>query len=324
MDALLSKISCIGMVPVVSISEKEDAAPLAHALEKADLEAMLCIGQNAADAITEIVKECPDMAVGAGNIIGLAQAKEAFQAGAKWITTSGLQEEVIRWCKDNQMVVIPGVSTASEIETAISYGLNCLQFFPAETSGGAEALKMFYETYADVRFVVSGGIQVKNLHIYLSQPNVLAAIGSFMLPEDALIQKDWERITQAGVQAVNDMLGYELIHLGINQNSCEEALQTAQTLCTLFGFQYYKKPKSHFAGRGFEILNAHGRGINGHIGIYTPYPEKAMYYLGKKGIRFVESSITRNKKTKLINFVYLDIEIAGFGVHLINPDVKMK
>ena len=49
-----------------------------------------------------------------------------------------------------------------------------------------------------------------------------------------------------------------------------------------------------------------------------------MRYLGKKGVRFVEDSITRNKKTNSINFVYLDLEIAGFGVHLINPDVKMK
>ena len=49
-----------------------------------------------------------------------------------------------------------------------------------------------------------------------------------------------------------------------------------------------------------------------------------MRYLGKQGVRFVEESITRNKKTKAINFVYLDLEISGFGVHLINPDVKMK
>ena len=324
MNALISKISCMGMVPAVSINEAEDAVSLAHALMKADLEAVLCLGQSAPKVIARIAKENPDMAVGAANIIGFTQAKEAVEAGAKWITTSGLREDVICWCKENDVVVIPGVATASEIETAISYGLDCVQFFPAEASGGARALKLFYDAYADMRFLVSGGIGADNLHTYLSQPNVLAAIGDFMLPADALMYKDWEHVTQAGIEAVNDMLGYELIHLGVNQNSCEEALQTAQMLCTLFGFQYYKKPKSHFAGKGFEILNAPGRGTHGHIGIYTPYPEKAMYYLGKKGIRFVESSITRNKKTKLINFVYLDIEIAGFGVHLINPDVKMK
>ncbi len=324
MDALISKISGIGMIPAVSITEPQDAAPLAQALFKADLAAMLCMGETAQDAIAQICAACPEMAVGAAGVRDAAEAEKLVSAGAKWIMTHGLQEEVIRWCKAHEVVVIPGVSTATEIETALSYGVDCLNFFPAEISGGAQALDLFRAAYPEVRFVVSGGICADNLHAYLSQPNVLAAIGNFMLPEEALTQKDWDKITEAGVQAVRDMLGYELIHLGVNQDSCEEALQTAQTLCTLFGFQYYKKPKSHFAGKGFEILNAPGRGRNGHIGIYTPYPEKAMYYLEKKGIHFVESSITRNKKTKLVNFVYLDIEIAGFGVHLINPDVKMK
>ena len=167
MNALISKISCMGMVPAVSINEAEDAVPLAHALMKADLEAMLCAGQSAPQAIAQIVKENPDMAVGAANIIGFTQAREAVEAGAKWITTSGLREDVICWCKENDVVVIPGVSTASEIETAISYGLDCVQFFPAETSGGAQALKLFYDAYADMRFLVSGGITADNLHTYL-------------------------------------------------------------------------------------------------------------------------------------------------------------
>ena len=94
-------------------------------------------------------------------------------------------------------------------------------------------------------------------------------------------------------------------------------------LCDLFGFKYYKKPKSHFAGRGFEVLNTVGKGKNGHMGIYTPYPQRALYHLNKKGVHVIEETITRNKKTNLINFAYLDIEIAGFAVHLINPDVKM-
>lgn len=51
---------------------------------------------------------------------------------------------------------------------------------------------------------------------------------------------------------------------------------------------------------------------------------KAMYHLSKQGVKFAEESITRNKKTNRINFVYLDLEIAGFGIHLINPDLKME
>ena len=124
--------------------------------------------------------------------------------------------------------------------------------------------------------------------------------------------------------AIKSLLDFQLIHVGINTNSPEESKQVTDTLCSLFHFTQYTKPKSNFAGVGFEVLHKKGRGENGHIGIYTPYPEKAMYHLSKQGVKFVEESITRNKKTNRINFVYLDLEIAGFGIHLINPDLKME
>lgn len=324
MNTFISEISGIGMVPAMKGIDAAQAVSLTRVLKENGVDAMLLSGENACDAIREISKEYPGFLIGAQNVTAKEQVKQAVQAGAKWIATAGIQENLVRWCLENRVTIVPGVSTASEIETAIACGLTCVQFFPAQASGGTAALQAFAQAYPQMRFLVSGGIDRDNLHDYLSQPNVLAAVGDFMLTEQTIADQDWERAAQEVSSAVKHMLGFELIHLGINQDSCEEAVQTAQTLCSLFNFTYYKKPKSHFAGRGFEILNQPGRGRNGHIGIYTPYPEKAMRYLGKKGVRFVEESITRNKKTKAINFVYLDLEIAGFGVHLINPDVKMK
>lgn len=324
MNTFISEISGIGMVPILKAGEPADAVSLACVLRKHGVDAMLLTGETACDAIREIHKEYPDFLVGAGNITEKEQVKQVVQAGAKWIACAGIQENLVRWCRDNGVEIVPGVSTASEIETAIACGLTCVQFFPAQASGGTAALRAFAQAYPQMRFLVSGGIDRDNLHEFLGEPNVLAAVGDFIVSESSLSDKNWEQAETEIASAVKHLLGFELIHLGVNQDYCEEAVQTAQTLCNLFHFTYYKKPKSHFAGRGFEILNQKGRGKNGHIGIYTPYPEKAMRYLGKQGVRFVEESITRNKKTKAINFVYLDLEIAGFGVHLINPDVKMK
>ena len=70
-------------------------------------------------------------------------------------------------------------------------------------------------------------------------------------------------------------------------------------------------------------MHKKGYGKNGHIGIYTAFPEKAIYQLKKKGIKVLEETVTRNKKTNRINLAYLDLEISGFAIHLINPDVKM-
>lgn len=326
MNDLYDRISQIGIVPVVKILEAEDALPLAKALYNGgiDVAEVTFRSEHAVNAIQQIHSELPDMLLGAGTVLTIEQAKQAKQAGASFIVTPGLNPNIVKWCLENEIPILPGVSTASEIEQALSLGLKTLKFFPAESSGGAKKLKDFSGPYQDVQFLPTGGINVSNMHDYLQLPNVIAIGGSFMLPNDVVQAKDWENIQALSGKAIKSLLDYQLIHVGINCDSPDESEKVCKLLCQLFHFTYYKKPKSNFAGVGFEVLHSHGRGQNGHIGIYTPYPERALYQLKKMGIHVVEESITRNKKSHLINFAYLDLEIAGFGVHLINPDLKME
>lgn len=326
MNKILTKISNIGIVPVVKVERAEDAFPLAKALYDGGIDTaeITFRSEHAKAAISEIHERLPEILLGAGTVLSVEQAKDAVEAGASFIVTPGFNHEVVKWCIENNVPVLPGISSASELEVALSYGLDTVKFFPAESSGGAKKIKDLSAPYQHVKFLPTGGIDLTNMHEYLSLPSVLAIGGSFMLPESLIAAQDWEGIRELAKTAVKTMLSYELIHIGINHNSCVESKQTADELCSLFNFTYYPKPKSHFAGRGFELLNSKGRGEHGHIGIYTPYPERALYYLNKIGVHGIEETITRNKKTGRINFVYLDKEVAGFGIHLINPDVKMK
>lgn len=319
------RIQNIGIVPVVKIHALEDTLPLANALLEGgiDVAEITYRSEFASDAIALIHKELPNMLVGAGTVLSVEQASDAVNAGARFIITPGLNIDVITWCLQHDVPIFPGVSSASELEIALSNGITTVKFFPAESSGGAKKLKDLLAPYPHVKFIPTGGINEKNIHEYLSLPNVLAIGGSFMLPNDALQEKDWGKIQQLSKHAIKHMLGFELIHLGINSSDSEESLRTAKLLCELFDFTYYKKPKSNFAGKGFEVLHGKGKGEHGHIAIFTPYPNKALYQLSKKGIQAIQESITCNKQTQLINFAYLDLEIAGFGIHLINPDVKM-
>ena len=325
MNNILERIEQIGIVPVVKITQASDAIPLAHALYDGgiDVAEITFRSEHAVESIKTIHKELPDMLLGAGSVRTITQAHDAIQAGASFIVTPGFNVHVVTWCLEHNVLVLPGVSSASEIESALDMGLTTLKFFPAESSGGAQKLKDLSGPYPNVTFLPTGGISNKNMHEYLALPNVMAIGGSYMLNPQHIQQQDWNQVRIESSNAVRSMLSYELIHIGINETSSEEAEKSAKLLCELFQFDYYKKPKSHFAGRGFEVLNQVGIGTHGHIGIYTPYPQRAMYQLAKKGITFKTDSITRNKKTNKINFVYLDVELSGFGIHLINPDVKM-
>jgi 2-dehydro-3-deoxyphosphogluconate aldolase/(4S)-4-hydroxy-2-oxoglutarate aldolase len=323
---IIERISNIGIVPVVKIEDPEDALPLAKALYNGGIDTaeITFRSEHALCAMKKISAQLPDMLLGAGTVLNVEQAADAVQAGAQFIVTPGFNHEVVKWCIENNITVLPGISSASELETALSYGIKTVKFFPAESSGGAKKIKDLSAPYSDVKFLPTGGINESNMHDYLSLPCVLAIGGSFMIKDDLIANKDFAAIEELSRKAVKSMLKYELIHIGVNNRSEEEAIENAKALCHLFNFTYYHKPKSQFAGKGFEFLNCNGRGRNGHIAIYTPYPEKAIYHLNKLGIKAIEETITRNKKTGLINFVYLNLEIAGFAVHLINPDLKME
>lgn len=325
MNIYLDKLEKIGIVPVVKILDEKDSLPLARALKDGGIDCMEITFRSdfALQAIEIITKNEPDILIGAGTVTSKEQAQSAVNAGARFIVTPAFNKEVIEWCIREDILILPGVSTATELEMALQYGLTHLKFFPAESSGGVAKLRDFAGPYPNVKFMPTGGINLNNLHDYLGLTNVMAIGGSFMLKNEIVEAKDWQEVTRLCTHSMKMMLDYQLIHVGINCESKDESQQSAAFIASLFHLTDYQKPKSVFAGKYFEFLNTPGRGKNGHIGIYTAYPKRALYQLNKKGIRECSDTITRNKKTNEINFVYLDFELNGFAFHLIHPDVKM-
>ena len=322
---IIERIFNLGLIPIVKIDDIEKVTKLSACLYKGGLD---CIEvtyrtKNATEAIKKINEMNEDILVCAGTVSNLQEATEAINAGAKAIFTPGLNEKLITWCKEKSILIIPGVSTASEVEKAREYGLNILKFFPAEASGGIEKLKALSAVYRDIKFIPTGGINEENIKSYLNLENFEACGGTFMVDEEKIKKNDWEGIEKSVKSAIRVMLDYQLIHVGINEKSKEDAFRVANIFCDLFDFKLYDKPRSYFGGRGFEIMHKKVYGKNGHIGIYTAFPEKAIYQLKKKGIKVLEETVTRNKKTNRVNLAYLDLEISGFAIHLINPDVKM-
>ena len=79
------------------------------------------------------------------------------------------------------MPVFPGVATPSDIEIALSYGLDHLKFFPAEASGGTKMLRALSGPFPTVKFMPTGGINESNAADYQSLANVFCIGGSWVL-----------------------------------------------------------------------------------------------------------------------------------------------
>ncbi|MDP5053598.1 MAG: keto-deoxy-phosphogluconate aldolase, partial [Congregibacter sp.] len=98
--------------------------------------------------------------------------------------------------------LIPGVATASELMRALDAGFDCLMFFPAETSGGAAALKAFAGPFPNVAFCPTGGIGLHNIDEYLALTSVITVGGSWLTPPKLLAANDWIGITGLARAAV--------------------------------------------------------------------------------------------------------------------------
>lgn len=109
---------------------------------------------------------------------------------------------------------------------------------------------------------------------------------------------------------------FELVHVGINTNSPEDAKNLADNLCEIFNLNYRAGNKSEFAGNYFECMKKPFLGENGHIAMQTDDLEEAFKELKSKGIKFREDTVAYNEDGKLKN-IYIDGEFGGFAIHIL-------
>ncbi|HWT75305.1 MAG TPA: bifunctional 4-hydroxy-2-oxoglutarate aldolase/2-dehydro-3-deoxy-phosphogluconate aldolase [Mobilitalea sp.] len=318
MHEVLKKISLIGIVPVIKIDDVSKAVPLAKALCKGGMPvAEITFRTDQAESSIAIInKEVPEMLVGAGTILTVEQVDRAVQAGAKFIVSPGFNPNVVEYCVKMNIPIIPGCINPSDIERAISYGLDAVKFFPAEASGGIRMIKALSAPYDNMRFMPTGGIDTNNLNEYLSFSKVLACGGSWMVPENLLKEGNYNQITLLAKEAMANMLGFRMAHVGFNCENEEQADLAAQELSFLFDLGLSNGSSSIFAGNMFELMKSPYKGTHGHIAIKTNYIDRAVNFLTHKGYEFDETTAKKDDEGNL-KAIYLKNEISGFGIHLL-------
>ncbi|MEG2930465.1 MAG: bifunctional 4-hydroxy-2-oxoglutarate aldolase/2-dehydro-3-deoxy-phosphogluconate aldolase [Ruthenibacterium sp.] len=318
MNDILQKIYEIGIIPVIAIDDAEKAVPLARALVAGGLPAAEVTFRTdaAEEAIRRITKEVPEMLVGAGTVLTKDQVDRAAAAGSKFMVSPGFNPEITKYALDKGIHFMPGTATPGEMEQAMGMGLSVVKFFPAEQNGGVAKLKAIAGPYKNLRWMPTGGVNAKNLMDYLSFDKIIACGGTWMVKADLIEAGNWDEITRLTREAVTNMLGFAVKHIGINAANEDEALKAAKAFEALFGMAYAVGNTSVFSGdKEIEIMKKQGRGTHGHIAIGTNTLGRAIAHLKSRGVVFDESS--RTEKDGMPTLIYLADEICGFAVHLV-------
>ena len=318
MNDINKKIHDIGIVPVIALENVEDAAPLARALCNGGLPVAEVTYRTAAahDAMIEMRKACPEMIIGAGTVLTTEQVDSAIDAGAEFIVSPGTNPVTIKYCQEKGIPIFPGTANGADIETAMSFGLKVVKFFPAEPLGGLKMIKALAAPYNTMKFMPTGGVNEGNVNSYLNDPVIVACGGTWMIDKKAIAEKNFDRIEELTRGAVNTMLGIKIKHIGINEEN-GNGLELAKQFARFFGGKVRETSKGWFGSELVEVMNeGKKKGTHGHIAVGVNNVDRAKRYFEAQGYEFDEDSATFDEKGNM-KFIYFKDEIGGFAIHLV-------
>ena len=171
------------LVPVVVSDNVENGLRLLQALGLAGISCVEIALRTAASL--ELLAEAAQldgMVVGAGTVLNPKLLDESLAAGAKFIVTPGLSDQVLENSVKAHIPVVPGVATPTDIMRVLDHGLDHVKVFPVESLGGLDYLKALAGPFPNLKFMPSGGVNGQNFISYLKTPNVFSVSGSWMLP----------------------------------------------------------------------------------------------------------------------------------------------
>lgn len=195
----------VPVIPVVVIDDLAHAVPLARALAEGGLPVIEVTLRTpvALQAIRTIREHVPDIMVGAGTVLSLANASDAAREGAHFLVSPGSTPRLLEAMRATGLPFLPGTSTVSEVLAALEQGLTELKFFPAESSGGASYLAAVGAVAPQARFCPTGGITPGSAPSYLRLPNVACVGGSWIAPLKDLHARNWEQISKRAADAAS-------------------------------------------------------------------------------------------------------------------------
>lgn len=192
-----------GVIPVLVIDQPSNAKALGETLLAAGLPVieLTLRTESSWDSYKEL-RKVEGLSLGVGSINSVENMKKTVDLGADFAVSPGLLPEVAEVAINADLPYYPGVATPSEIARGLSLGLKVLKFFPAEALGGMKTLNSMSAPFKDLRFIPTGGIDLRLLPEYLQSKKIAAVGGSWMVPQTLVDQGEFDKIGHLTTEAL--------------------------------------------------------------------------------------------------------------------------
>ncbi|HEY4709611.1 MAG TPA: hypothetical protein VIH46_05550 [Candidatus Acidoferrales bacterium] len=197
-DEVRTRILQVGIVPAVRVSSEHVARFAAEAVASGGIpivEIEMTV-PGALDVIKYLVEHIPDMLVGAGSVYDAETARRCIGAGAKFLTTDGLDVSIIEFANKEEIAVWPAALTPTEVITAWKAGPDFVKVFPCAPVGGEGYIRILKKAFMHIPLIAAGGVNQQTAQKFIVAGASALGVGAELIPEDALRLKQAARIRE--------------------------------------------------------------------------------------------------------------------------------
>lgn len=191
-EQIRDRIKEIGIIPAVRVHSAEDAlfATEAVAVSGIPIVEVTMTVPGAIDVIRELVKQNSELIVGAGTVLYLETARRCVDAGAAFLTSPGLDHDIVNFAVGRNVLAFPGALTPTEIMDAWKAGSDFVKIFPCFANGGPAYIRTLKLSFPDVPLIASGGVDQTNAGDFILAGAVALGIGRHLIHPDAIKRRE--------------------------------------------------------------------------------------------------------------------------------------
>lgn len=188
----------IGIIPAIRVSSAEDAHFAAETVASGGVpivEITMTVPE-AVKLISHLVRYHPQMLVGAGTVLSTEMASKCVDAGASFLTSTGLNRKVVEFAAQKEIAVFPGALTPTEIIEAWEVGSDFVKVFPCAQVGGDKYIKALNTALPEIPLIAAGGVTQHTAGSFILAGATAIGVGTELIPPDAIEHRESERIQE--------------------------------------------------------------------------------------------------------------------------------
>ena len=191
-------IKKIGIIPAVRVSSAEEAHFAADCVTEGGIPVVeiTTTCPEAVELISHLVRHHKQMIVGAGTVLDTETARRCVDAGASFLTAPGFDLAIVEFATKEDVAVLPGALTPTEVVTAWRAGADFVKVFPCAQVGGDKYIKALKTALPQLPLIAAGGVNQQTAGNFILAGATAIGVGTELIPNDAIERRESERIRE--------------------------------------------------------------------------------------------------------------------------------